>query len=132
MPKQPKNPPSGDKQAFGEQGALESIFQEVIRRGASLGFSSFFLTEEAIRRAFSERVPAEWADYVSEQSESVRDELIERMSLEFGNWLRTLDLGQIAEEFLAEREVSLRLEIKPKQRLGDADPAESLYIFKKK
>ena len=32
---------------------LEGLFQEIIRRGASLGFSSFFLTEEAIRRAFS-------------------------------------------------------------------------------
>ena len=117
---------------------MESIFQEVIRRGASLGFSSFFLTEEAIRRAFSERVPSEWADYVSEQSEGVRDELIERMSREFGNWLRTLDVGQIAADFLEEREVSLRIEIKPKRGSGDTgedaaqDATESLHIFSKK
>ena len=88
------------------------------------------MTEEAIRRAFSERVPPEWADYVSQQSESVRDELIERMAREFGNWLRTLDLGEIAAEFLEEREVSLRIDIKPKR--GAEDSAETLHIFKKK
>jgi len=144
MPKKSKKDaafPTPEPDAVGSPDSItgmESIFQEVIRRGASLGFSSFFLTEEAIRRAFSDRVPSEWADYVSEQSESVRDELIERMSREFGNWLRTLDVGQIAADFLEEREVSLRIEIKPKRRSGDAgedtaeDTGESLHIFSKK
>lgn len=113
--------------------ALESILGEVIRRGASLGFSGFFLTEEAIRRAFSDRVPAEWADYVSQQSGSVRDELIERMAREFGNWLRTLDLGEIAAELLEEREVSFRLEIKPRAKSSATDSAatDGLRVIRK-
>ena len=59
---------------------FESLIQEAIRRAASLGFSSFFLTEEAIRKAFSDAVPREWVDYVGKQGDEVRGELIDRLA----------------------------------------------------
>ena len=60
----------------------------------------------------------------------MRDELIERMAREFGNWLRTLDLTDLAAEFLKSRAVFLRLEIKPRRQ--DAAEGETVPILKKK
>lgn len=92
-------------------GPLEALFQELIRRGASLGFSSFFLTEEAIRRAFSDRVPPEWVEYVSRQGEEVRSNIVERLGDEFGQWLRTLDLPALLAELLESRDLTIKIEV---------------------
>ncbi|MGH7290833.1 MAG: hypothetical protein ACREJT_06460, partial [Myxococcota bacterium] len=37
-------------------GVLEALLHEAIRRTAQIGFSSFFATEDAVRRAFSDAV----------------------------------------------------------------------------
>ncbi len=93
-------------------GPLEGVFQEVVRRTAALGFSSFFLTEEALRRAFSDAVPQDWVEYLNRQGDDVRREVIDRLVAEFAAWLRTLDvselLGRLFEEYSAQVEISVK------------------------
>ncbi len=103
-------------------GALESLFREGLRRAASLGFSSFFLTEEALRRAFNDSVPREWVDYVARQGEEVRAELFEALSMQFQKWLREIDVVEVLSEVARRHDISVRLEISaaPKQD-EDAD-----------
>ena len=74
-----------------EAGTIEGLFQELVRRTAALGLSSFFLTEEAIRKALSEKVPPDWVEYAARQSGEMRRELIDRIVAEFGAWLRQAD-----------------------------------------
>lgn len=109
------------------QRPLEALFQEIVRRGASLGFSSFFLTEEAIRRAFADRVPEEWIEYLSRQGGEVRSDIAERLAKEFGSWLRTLDLPELVGQLLEQYEVSAKVELIPR---GDRDerPRTTLSI----
>ena len=115
----PERPIEAEEQAAGEPveqkeprtGPLESIFQETVRRAAGLGFSSFFLTEEALRRAFSEAAPKDLVQYVSEQSERMRDQVIDRVSREFGDWLQTVDVRELLEEVLTNHEFELNVSI---------------------
>ena len=98
---------------------LETLFQEILRRGASLGFASFFMTEEAIRRAFSDRVPAEWVEYLSRQGEEMRTDLVDRVGAEFGEWLRTLDVAKLLGELLDSHDVRARIELSAEPRGAD-------------
>lgn len=108
---------------------FESLFSELVRRGASLGFASFFLTEEAVRRAFSDKLPQEWADYLARQGEEVRGDIAERLAKEFGNWLRQVDLAEVLVQVLERYDVSARISAAPK-REEDAQesPGPSLEI----
>ncbi len=101
----------------GSPGGLETLFREGIRRAASLGFSSFFLTEEALRRAFNDSVPREWVDYVARQGDEVRAELFEALSTQFQKWLREIDVVEVLSEVARRHDISVRLEISaaPKQ-----------------
>ena len=98
-------------------GAFESLFREGIRRAAALGFSSFFLTEEALRRAFNDSVPREWVDYVARQGEDVRAELFGTLSKQFEKWLSEIDVVEVLSEVARRHDISVRLEISaaPKQ-----------------
>ena len=112
-------------------GAFETLFQELVRRGAALGLSSFFLTEEAVRKAFSDRVPAEWLESWRRQSEEVRSDIVDRAGKEFGNWLRTLDLSELLGELLERYEFSATIEVDVRRRtdLGsDEAPSARLSI----
>ncbi len=123
-------PPRDDPRI--EPGALETLFQELVRRGASLGLSSFFLTEEAVRKAFSDRVPAEWLESWRRQSEEVRSDLVDRAGKEFGNWLRTLDLSELLGELLERYEISANVEfdVRTRAELGsDEAPSARLSII---
>ena len=106
-------------------GPLETAFAELVRRAASLGFQSFFLTEKALRGAFSERVPDDWVEYASKQGDELRAELIERVTREFGEWLRTLDVAALLRDVLRESDVSVRLELSARPgstENGDSSP----------
>jgi hypothetical protein len=94
-------------------GPLEGIFQEVVRRAAAAGFSSFFMTEEAIRQALSENLPRDWVDYAARQGGAVRGELVDRLAAEFGAWLRALDTEALMRAVvqLVLEHYDLRLEI---------------------
>jgi len=109
-------------------GPLEGLIQEVVRRGAALGFSSFFVTEEAVRRAFSDRVPDEWSEYFARQSEDVRRDVVDRMAKEFGNWLRTLDLAELFGEVLQNYEVSAKIDLNAARRDGASEPGTSATL----
>ena len=95
-------------------GALESLVREVIRRAAALGFGGFFATEEAVRRAFNDVVPDDWVAYVNRQGGEVRSELIDRLAVEFGNWLETLDPAELLGRFLESHEVTATVTLSPR------------------
>ncbi len=109
------------EEAARRSGPLESLFTEAIRRAASLGFSSFFLTEEALRRAFSDSVPREWVDYVSRQGEDVRTELFDSLAKQFGEWLREIDLVETLGQVLRRHDISVRLDLSAERRAEEAD-----------
>jgi len=97
-------------------GPLEAFFQEAVRRAAQLGLSTFFTTEEAVRRAFSESVPPDWLDYLNRQGTDLRGELLERMSREFGEWLHKIDMPQIMSKLLEEHDFELRISVSARSR----------------
>jgi hypothetical protein len=97
-------------------GPLETFFQEAVRRAAQLGLSTFFTTEEAVRRAFSESVPPDWLDYLNRQGTDIRGELLERMSREFGEWLHKIDMAQIMSKLLEEHDFELRISVSARPR----------------
>lgn len=113
---------------------METLVQEAIRRAAALGLSGFVLTEEALRRAFADTVPREWVDYASSQGSQVRRELLDRISAEFGSWLRELDpealQRAVLDTLLREYDFELRIEISARPRRGAQ--AASLSLARKR
>jgi hypothetical protein len=112
-------------------GLFEALLHEAIRRTAQVGFSSFFATEDAVRRAFSEAVPRDWVDYASRQSTELRSEMIERSAAEFGAWLRTIDLAQVMSKLLAENDFELKISISSERRSTERAPELSLVTRRK-
>jgi hypothetical protein len=112
-------------------GLFEALLHEAIRRTASVGFSSFFATEDAVRRAFNQAVPRDWVDYAKDQSTELRSEMIERMSAEFGAWLRTIDMTQIMSKLLAEHDFELKISISSERRNAERAPELSLVTRRK-
>jgi hypothetical protein len=113
---------------------LEGVFQEVVRRAAALGFSSFFLTEEAVRKALSEKVPQEWLDYLERQSSDIRTELADRLVDEFGSWLRELDPQEMQRSLIRTllEEYELTLEISVSGRPRSSESAPSLQVLRRR
>jgi len=107
-------------------GPLEAFFQEAVRRAAQLGLSTFFTTEEAVRRAFSDSVPPDWQDYLNRQGTDLRGELLDRMSREFGEWLRQVDMAQIMSKLLEEHDFELRISVSANRRSKSGTPELSL------
>ncbi len=70
---------------------IRGFLPDLMRRTLTLGFTGLFLTEEAMRRALGDTVPREWVDFILAQSERTRDELVDRLSQEFGRALSVLD-----------------------------------------
>jgi hypothetical protein len=96
-----------------EAGADDSIgfFPELLRRGLTLGFTGFFMTEEALRRALGESAPREMIEFVINQSERMRSEFLDRVSREVGRALSAMDPVELAKRLLEGRtvEVSARI-----------------------
>jgi hypothetical protein len=113
------------------QGLFEALLREAVRRTASVGFSSFFATEDALRRAFNEAVPRDWVDYARDQSADLRAEMIERMSAEFGAWLRTIDMTQIMSKLLADNDFELKIQISTAPKGAERAPELSLVNRRK-
>jgi hypothetical protein len=112
-------------------GLFEALLHEAIRRTASVGFSSFFATEDAVRRAFNDAVPRDWVDYASRQSTELRAEMIDRMQIEFGAWLRSIDLAQVVGKVLAENDVELKISLSSTPRSAERAPELSLVTRRK-
>jgi hypothetical protein len=112
-------------------GPLEAFFQEAVRRAAQLGLSTFFTTEEAVRRAFSESVPPDWLDYLNRQGTDIRGELLERMTREFGEWLHKIDMPQIMSKLLEEHDFELRISVSARSRGSEHGPESALIARRK-
>ena len=91
----------------GAGGDSAGFFPELLRKGLSLGFTGFFMTEEAIRRAFGDSAPREVIDFVLAQSEKTRAELLDRLSREFGRTLQALDPVELARRLLDGRTIEI-------------------------
>jgi hypothetical protein len=116
----------------GRRRPLEGIFQEIVRRAAAAGFSSFFMTEEAIRQALSENVPKDWVDYVARQSAAMRAEVVERLVREFASWLQRIDTEELSRKVVQlvleeyEVRVEIRLDAQPRDSAGSPERSPRL------
>ncbi|MBW2273199.1 MAG: hypothetical protein JRG96_08000 [Deltaproteobacteria bacterium] len=105
----------------GEAGDTAGTIPDFIRRAMAFGFSGFFATEEAMRRALGDTVPKDWIDFAAEQSDRTRDDLTDRFGQEFGKILAQVDLAQLLSQLLEGRSV----EVSAKIRLGGRDDSET-------
>ena len=99
-----------------ETGALPAL-PDLLRRALSVGFSGFFLTETAIRKALGDTLPKDWIDFAIDQSERTRAVFIERMAFEVARSLENVDLASVLTRLLEGR----TLEVKAELRLGPKD-----------
>jgi hypothetical protein len=104
-------PPRRRGRGSGEGEGAAGLFPELLRRGLTLGFTGFFMTEEALRRALGDSAPREMVEFLRDQSERMRNEFLDRMSREFGKVLSAMDPVEIAKRLLEGRtvEVSARI-----------------------
>lgn len=67
------------------------FFPEFLRRSLSLGFTGLFMTEEAVRKAFGDKVPRDWVEFFIAQGDRTRQDMVDRFSVEFGRVLSAMD-----------------------------------------
>ena len=96
-----------------------SFFPELLRRGLTLGFTGFFLTEEALRKALGDSVPRDVLEFMLDQSQRMRAEFLDRVSTEFGRVLERVDPVDLARRLLegGTVEVTARFQLVPKDKL---------------
>jgi hypothetical protein len=113
------------------RGAAEGSFlPDLLRRGLTMGFTGLFMTEEALRRALGDTVPRDWMEFMVEQSEKTRAELLDRLSREFGRVISAFDPVEILRRLLDGQtiEVSARIKLgngeraRRAARRGEAEP----------
>ncbi len=98
---------------------------DLIRRAMAVGFSSFFTTEEAIRKALGDTLPQDWVEFVSAQSERSRKEFIDRLAQEFVRAVEKIDIYALAERLLEGRTIDVSAQIRLGKRRGEeAAPAK--------
>lgn len=119
-----------------EDNGVAGFLPDLLRRGLTLGFTGFFLTEEAVRKALGESVPRDLMDFILNQSERTRAEFLDRLSREFAGALSSLDPVELAKRLLEGRsiEVSAKIRLVPsdaeaggrgiKLSVNDAEEAE--------
>jgi len=96
----------------------------------TLGFTGFFMTEEALRKALGDSVPRDVIEFVLDQSQRMRGEFLERVSRELGRVLERVDPVEVARRLLEGRtvEVSASFRLVPgrkrKRKREDAEEAE--------
>ena len=104
-------------------GEAGGFLPELLRKGLSLGFTGFFMTEEAIRRALGDSVPKDVIEFVLEQSERTRAEFLDRISKEFGRALSAMDPVELGKRLLEGRtiEVSAQIRFVPDEKDGSRE-----------
>ena len=102
------------------------FFPDALRRVLTLGFTGFFLTEEALRKALGDSVPRDVVEFVLDQSQRMRGEFLDRVSKEFGKVLERVDPVEVARRLLDGRtvEVSARFRLVPEKRREQEDAEE--------
>ena len=96
----------------GEDDGAAGFFPDLLRRGLTLGFTGFFLTEEAVRKALGESVPRDLMDFILTQSEQTRAEFLDRISKEFAGALSTLDPVEAVKRLLEGRSIEVNATIR--------------------
>lgn len=97
-----------------------------MRRALSAGFSGFFLTEEAIRKALGDTLPKDWTDFAVEQSERTRREFLERLSYELAQSIEKVDVAAVLRDLLEGRTLEVRAEI----RLGEREAGSGSHSIR--
>lgn len=111
----------------GSSAEAGGFFPEALRRVLTVGFTGFFLTEEALRKALGDSVPRDVIEFVLDQSQRMRGEFLDRISREFGRVLERIDPVELARRLLEGRtvEVSARFRLVPeKKRKGRSSEGE--------
>jgi hypothetical protein len=106
--------------AAGDDNGPLAALPDLLRRALAVGFSGFFLTETAIRKALGDTLPKDWIDFAIDQSERTRAEFIERMTFEVGRSLETVDLAAVLARLLEGRTLEIRAEVRLADRSEDA------------
>ena len=96
----------------GEDDGAAGFFPDLLRRGLTLGFTGFFLTEEAVRKALGESVPRDLMDFILAQSERTRAEFLDRISKEFAGALSTVDPVELVKRLLEGRSIEVSATIR--------------------
>jgi hypothetical protein len=115
---QPPDPPSEESE--GASGGLPDI----VRKALAAGFSGFFVTEEAVRKALGDTLPKEWSDFAVEQSARTRAEFLERLSYEIGRSIENVDLAAVFAQLLEGR----TLEVNATVRLSEVEGSKALRV----
>jgi hypothetical protein len=94
------------------------FFPDALRRMLTLGFTGFFMTEEALRKALGDSVPRDVIEFVLDQSQRMRGEFLDRVSRELGRVLERVDPVEVARRLLEGRtvEVSARFRLVPERK----------------
>jgi len=86
--------------------------QELMRRAMALGFSGFFTTEEALRRALGDNLPQEWVDFATTQGERTRQDFARAVASEFGRVLEQVDFAELLSEMLRTHPVEIHATVR--------------------
>lgn len=73
----------------------------------TLGFTGFFMTEEALRKSLGDSVPRDVLEFVLDQSQRMRGEFLDRVSRELGRVLERVDPVEVARRLLEGRTVEV-------------------------
>lgn len=111
-----KTPPEGSRDASG--------LPDLVRKALAAGFSGFFVTEEAVRKALGDTLPKEWSDFAVEQSARTRAEFLERLSYEIGRSIENVDLAAVFAQLLEGR----TLEVNATVRLSEVEKGSALRV----
>ena len=109
---QKRTSPSIEEDIEEEENGTAGFFPDLLRRGLTLGFTGFFLTEEAVRKALGESVPRDLMDFIMTESERTRGEFLDRISKEFAQALSTLDPVELVKRLLEGRSIEVSAEIR--------------------
>lgn len=97
---------------------------DLVRKALAAGFSGFFVTEEAVRKALGDTLPKEWSDFAVEQSARTRAEFLERLSYEIGRSIENVDLAAVFAQLLEGR----TLEVNATVRLSEVEGSSALRV----
>ena len=108
-----KTPRKRDPSPIGEEDdGLAGFLPDLLRRGLTLGFTGFFLTEEAVRKALGESVPRDLMDFILTQSERTRTEFLDRISKEFARTLSVVDPVELTKQLLEGNSIEVNATIR--------------------
>jgi hypothetical protein len=95
-----------------EEDERSGFIPDLLRRAMVMGFSGFFTTEAAIRRALGETVSPDLVGFAAEQGERARQDLLERVTREVGRVLEKVDVADVLQKVLEGRTVEVTARIR--------------------